>query len=132
MVKAVKAFIVKDDKILIIKRSMNDNFLPGIWELPGGRIKSNERIIFGLKREVREEVGIEIEVKELLNTQRFLKKSEGIIIEMSIFVAIPLNNKIILSDEHSDYLWIELNRAKDKIVDFFHGEIDLYNKRMAE
>jgi len=35
---AVKAFIVDDNLLFIIKRSDKDVHKPGIWEIPGGRL----------------------------------------------------------------------------------------------
>lgn len=39
---------------------------PRIWNLPGGRIEIPERITDGLRREVREETGLEVAVERLL------------------------------------------------------------------
>ncbi len=35
MVLAVKAFIVNDGKVLIVKRALDEAHKPGIWEIPG-------------------------------------------------------------------------------------------------
>lgn len=39
----------------------------GLWEFPGGAVEFNERLADALKREMREEFGIEIEVGQLLD-----------------------------------------------------------------
>jgi ADP-ribose pyrophosphatase YjhB (NUDIX family) len=39
---------------------------PRVWNLPGGRIETPERITDGLRREVREETGLEVAVERLL------------------------------------------------------------------
>lgn len=53
----VKALVVKDDKILLIKESPE---LSGEWELPGGGLDFGEEIHEGLKREVEEEMGVKV------------------------------------------------------------------------
>ena len=60
---AVFAFVEKDGKILLAKRSSDDPQTPGVWSVPGGKVDMEEGqgiIEETLKREVKEEVGIEI------------------------------------------------------------------------
>ncbi len=63
---AVSAFMVKDGKVLILKRGDDDEaFLPGTWEVPGGGIDQGETIEQGVIRETREEAGIDVTVGRL-------------------------------------------------------------------
>ena len=59
----VDAFIKKDNKYLAVKRRKIE---PGTWETPGGRVEFGERIEDALKREIKEEVGIEIKINKFL------------------------------------------------------------------
>jgi A/G-specific adenine glycosylase len=61
--------IWRGDQLLISKRHTND-LLGGLWELPGGKRESGETLEECLAREVREELGIEIAVGDLLMTVR--------------------------------------------------------------
>ena len=45
-----------NDEYLIVKRSKDDDFLPGVWEFPGGNIEDGELILDALKREIYEEI----------------------------------------------------------------------------
>lgn len=58
-IPAVGAIIIKDGKILCTRRA----FYPfvGEWDLPGGFLEGDEEPIGGLKREIKEETGLEIE-----------------------------------------------------------------------
>ena len=63
-VVAVFAFVEKDGKVLLAKRSMDDPQAGGQWSVPGGKVDIEEGpgiIIKTLKKEIMEEVGIEIE-----------------------------------------------------------------------
>jgi 8-oxo-dGTP diphosphatase len=60
IVLAVGAFILKDKKLLIVKKSPYENIDAGLWTIPGGKIEKDESIIDGLKREIKEEVNLEI------------------------------------------------------------------------
>ena len=61
---SVGGLIVNTDKeVLIVKRSERDDFLPGYWEIPGGGADYGEEPEEALKREIKEECGVSIEVK---------------------------------------------------------------------
>ncbi|MFG1696781.1 NUDIX domain-containing protein [Nonomuraea sp. NPDC049309] len=57
---AQKAVIEWKGRLLLIKKSDDDPYQPGRWELPGGRLKSGENPDEALVREVREEVGLDV------------------------------------------------------------------------
>jgi ADP-ribose pyrophosphatase YjhB (NUDIX family) len=54
IISASAVILDQDENILLIEGKRRG------WELPGGRIKNNEKIIDALIREVREETGVEI------------------------------------------------------------------------
>jgi len=58
---AQKAFIVHDRKLLLVQKSLDDPHNPGKWEVPGGRMDFGEDVDEHIKREVKEEVGLDIE-----------------------------------------------------------------------
>src|ERR1051326_8208950 len=49
-------------KVFLPKRADTKKFLPGVYEIPGGHIDFGENIVNGLKREILEELEIEIKV----------------------------------------------------------------------
>lgn len=55
------ALIIKDHKILIAQRAPGEN-LAGKWEFPGGKIEAGETPQECLKREIREEFDVEVDV----------------------------------------------------------------------
>lgn len=55
------AVIGRDGKVLIAQRPM-DGMLGGLWEFPGGKQQPGETLPQCLAREIREELGLEIEV----------------------------------------------------------------------
>ena len=66
MLDVVCAIIISEDQVLICQRSEKMK-LPLKWEFPGGKIESNESETDGLKREIFEELKIEIEVHQKLS-----------------------------------------------------------------
>ncbi len=124
---AAKSFIVNENKLLIIKRCDDNVQKPGIWEIPGGRLNPNEDQIEGLKREIKEETNLDIDVIKPLTIRKFTRDDNQKIELTNFLCKLPnaLNNKLKLSKEHTDSEWVELNNVKDKITDFFHKEVDL-------
>ena len=49
----------------------------GLWEFPGGSVEFNETLADALKREMREEYGVEIAVGELLDVVDHILRAEG-------------------------------------------------------
>lgn len=62
---AVSAFIVRNNRLLILKRADDEAFLPGTWEVPGGGVDEGESIEEGVMRETIEEAGIHVTPKKL-------------------------------------------------------------------
>lgn len=123
---AVKSFIVENGKVLAIKRASDDVHKPNVWEIPGGRLEIGEDPREGVKRETKEEVGLDIDVLLPFSTKSF-QRDDGQMITMIIFLCKPISNKIVLSEEHSDFEWIPLSESKEKLVSFFHSDIDTLN-----
>lgn len=63
---AVSAFIVRNARLLILKRSENETFLPGVWEVPGGGIDEGETVEQGVAREALEEAGVHVTPTSIL------------------------------------------------------------------
>jgi 8-oxo-dGTP pyrophosphatase MutT (NUDIX family) len=57
---AQKAVIQRRGKVLLVRKSRDDPYQPGKWELPGGRLMVGESPDEALIREVREETGLDI------------------------------------------------------------------------
>jgi len=62
-VRVVGAMIVRDGRYLITQRPPTAS-LPLLWEFPGGRVEEGETDEEALRRELREEMAIEVEVGE--------------------------------------------------------------------
>lgn len=106
-----------EGKVLVVKRSDNDDFLPGLWELPGGGTEIGEHPPIGLVREFKEETSLKIEVnKPLYVADYFMEKDTEKIHRVEIFFLCTMSNldkKVVLSHEHSDYKWLSQDELKN-------------------
>jgi len=60
------AVIFNQENQILIDRRLQGGELGGFWEFPGGKIEDQETVEACIKREIREELGIEIEIKNHL------------------------------------------------------------------
>ncbi len=66
MVNVVIGVIVKEEKVLLVKRERGD-FI-GLFALPGGKVEESEHIDEAICREVKEELGLKLTFAKLLGT----------------------------------------------------------------
>jgi 8-oxo-dGTP pyrophosphatase MutT (NUDIX family) len=71
---AQKAIIVKENMVLLVRDPRMDEV---IWEIPGGRMNIDEEPREAVAREIREELGIEINVGPVLHMEQFIQGNEG-------------------------------------------------------
>lgn len=117
---SVCALIIYDGAILLVKRSPLDSFLPNVWEFPGGGVETGEKLCLALKRELKEEVGLDISkerlnligVSEEISNDNNIKRD----IQFNYEVKLSREPQITLSPEHSEYAWV--TECDDKFDDF--------------
>jgi A/G-specific adenine glycosylase len=68
-IEVVVAVIEKAGRVFIQQRPAG-GLLAGLWEFPGGKVQPGEKLATALRREVREELGVEIEAVRGLTTVR--------------------------------------------------------------
>ena len=67
--KKIGVAVIRDDRdLILIDRRLAKGLLGGFWEFPGGKIEGNETVQECIKREILEEIGIEIAVDSHLIT----------------------------------------------------------------
>ena len=68
-IEVVAAIIHHDGAYFATQRGYGE--FEGMWEFPGGKIESGESQETALKREIQEELGVDIYIKELLCTTEY-------------------------------------------------------------
>lgn len=118
----------KDGKVLLCHRKDYD-----LWNLPGGGLKPGEFILDGVKREVKEETGLEVEVLKLIGVY---DKPEEKDIVFSFFCNVT-GGEIILNDEADKIKYFKIDRLPkntapkqiERIKDAFENNKEVVIKR---
>lgn len=117
MIKVTCAIILFNSKILVTQRAEKMS-LPLKWEFPGGKIEEGENVIECIKREIKEEINIEIEVvKQLSNS---IYNYGTFTINLIPFLSKYVSGEIILS-EHNDYKLLD----KSELINLDWAAADL-------
>ena len=96
------------NSVLLIKRSHHDHF-PDIWEFPRGKQNQGEKDIRKtLKREIKEETGLDVEIIKYINKYEYIADQGKRKSTQFNFLCrmIDSKQKIKLSKEHQDYRWV--------------------------
>ncbi len=102
--QAIKGLILFQNKILVLEK---EDFIGGRYEVPGGRKDElNESDESTLKREVKEEVDLEIKIKKLLNIWSLDLPQKGIHLDGKTYLCEALSDKVKLSEEHISFKWV--------------------------
>ena len=122
----VGGLIYQNKKILICQRKEEGDH-PLKWEFPGGKLKDNESNQEALKRELKEELGIEIYqmffFDEYIYEYKKLSKKLKLIFFQIFQFGGEIQNKV-----HQQLKWIEISKLGD--YDFLEGDYKIIDKLM--
>lgn len=107
-------------QVLLIQKSADDPYNPSKWEIPGGRLKGAEGLDEGLKREIKEEVGLDAEIGQPLAIWDWTMGEEP---NRKRVVAVtrlckPVGEKISFEshdteDFIADWQWVDVSRVPE-------------------
>jgi 8-oxo-dGTP diphosphatase len=114
---ATKAFIDYQGKILILReaKTYKDGSNIGKYHIPGGRVKPGQNWKESLLREIKEESGLDIKIGKpfFVSEWRPVVKNEEWQIIGIFFKCYTDSDKVKLSEEHDDFLWINPKNYKE-------------------
>lgn len=109
MIDVVCGVIRQGEKIFLARRSENMPH-PGSWEFPGGKVKPGEKRTEAIKRELFEELGIDVSVIKVLETVKwqYPEKKIGL-----VPIICEIRSGEIHPQEHDNTGWFSLEEMKE-------------------
>lgn len=115
---ATKAFIEHEGKVLIVRESTQykDGTNPGKFDVPGGRLNPGERFDEALRREVKEETGLEVEIHEPIHVGEWrpvVREEPWQVV--GVFFRVTCSSKeVTASVDHNELKWIDPAKYADE------------------
>ena len=101
--RCVTGALIRDGKVLLVKRSPEMRFYPDVWDLFGGHVEGEESAEDALRREAMEELRVELESFHLLGTIHDpVEPAEIMVFAVTAWKGEPIN---AAPDEHTQIGW---------------------------
>jgi 8-oxo-dGTP diphosphatase len=106
-VVGVGAVVVKDGKALIVKRAHEPR--KGEWSLPGGRVELGEALVDAVRREIKEETGLDIAVGPIVEVLDRVHHHDGrvryhfVIVD---YLCTCIGGELCAGDDADDAAWV--------------------------
>ncbi|OGM11411.1 hypothetical protein A2Z22_00840 [Candidatus Woesebacteria bacterium RBG_16_34_12] len=135
---AITAIVIKKNKYLIIRRSPRKKRFPGMWTVPGGKLETKDYIGFPkdtqfywynvlekvLKREVKEEVGIDIKNIEYVTSLATVHTDGNPSLVISCLADYSSGKIKLKKEEVDEFVWVTLKEAKKyNLIDGIYDEL---------
>ena len=142
----VTGILIKNGKFLIAKRADWEKAFPGKWSVPGGKLevldyalreKDTQAHWYNvfenlLRREVMEEVGLEIKNIGYVTSMVYIRPDKIPTIIVSLF-AEPTTENISLCSALTEYAWVSLGQSKEyDLIEGIYEELEMLSHYLEE
>jgi 8-oxo-dGTP diphosphatase len=128
LVICANVFVIRGDKILLLRRSLEKKFLPGYVQPIGGKVELNEDPLTAARRELLEEAGIEVKYLQLkgIVTEVKTKRDELYQTNWQIFHFVAeYDGGNLAGTEEGELVWLSREELKQsKIADSIRFILD--------
>ncbi|MFC5500656.1 (deoxy)nucleoside triphosphate pyrophosphohydrolase [Lysinimonas soli] len=108
--QVVAAVLIRDAAVLACRRRPGTS-AAGLWEFPGGKVEAAESPEQALRRELREELGIDVDVLELMH--RETTRVGELDVDLACYACSTVALGPIASTDHDRVVWHPLDRLDE-------------------
>ncbi len=115
--------LLQDGKMLLLQNRVKDDWKG--YTFPGGHVEPGESFVDAVKREMKEETGLDILNPRLVGIKQFpIEKGRYIVL---LFKATEFTGTVVSSDE-GEMEWIDIDKLADvNVVEDFHDLMKIMN-----
>ncbi|MGY0070688.1 NUDIX hydrolase [Streptomyces sp. QTS137] len=125
--KRLAAAVVRDDegRVLLVRRSEHERFLPRVWGVPCGKLEPGESAPDGALRELKEETGLLGEIVRKVGESSFLSEYAGNEVRnrQENFLVRPLSRDVTLPSPDQDHVWLRQGELTRVDIDDYNLDI---------
>lgn len=141
----ITAIVVKDGKFLVMQRAAWEKKFPSRWTVPGGKLSTEDYIHepkttpdywynvleIALRREVKEEAGIEVDNIRYVTSLADARVGEDPSLVISC-LADHSSGEVICDESMSDFRWVTLEDAKKvDLIEGIYEELEIAAKQLS-
>ncbi len=142
----VTGILVRDGKYLIAKRAEWEKAFPGRWTVPGGKLEVLDYVLREkdtkdhwynvfeelVKREVMEEVGLEIKNINYVTSLVYIRSDKIPTIIVSLWAEpVDSNQEVRLCNALTEYKWVDLEEAKNyDLIEGIYEELEILDGKL--
>jgi 8-oxo-dGTP diphosphatase len=125
------AYMHRDNKVLLLKRSVNASFAPENYCLVGGLLEHNEPFRRALVREIDEEVGVYVKEEDLHFVHMFHRigpNFEGVVavFECMVWKGEPFNKE---PHKHTELIWADIDHLPEPMISAHRSALKLIQQK---
>jgi len=109
---AAHGLIQKDNKFLVTKRPLNDDYMPNLWDIPGGTVEFNENIYQCLEREIDEETKLKVDINQTLFVYDYLSDKFRHQFQIVYHCNYESGEVKLNPEEHDEFRWVTLGEME--------------------
>jgi 8-oxo-dGTP diphosphatase len=125
--KRLAAAVVMDDegRVLLVRRSETEKFLPRVWGVPCGKLEPDESPRDGVLRELKEETGLRGEVVRKIGESSFVSEYRGHEVKnwQDNFLVRPIGREVVLPLPDQAYAWLAPSELTSVEIDEYNLDI---------
>jgi 8-oxo-dGTP diphosphatase len=111
----VAGLVVRDGAVLLLKRAARKLYWPGEWAPVTGKLEAGESPEAGLRREIREETRLTVDIEaDPIGTWHIPKGAGQDALVGITFICPYVSGRVLLSDEHDAHEWVAI-RDLDRV-----------------
>ncbi|PWJ03761.1 NUDIX hydrolase [Streptomyces sp. NWU49] len=125
--KRLAAAVVRDGegRVLLVRRSATESFLPRVWGVPCGKLDPGESAPDGALRELKEETGLLGEIVRKVGESSFVSEYRGRKTKnrQENFLVRPLTREVTLPEPDQAYAWLRPSELAGVDIDAYNLDV---------